>query len=74
MGKLMGKTPSIKNKENLVADKTNIRRQDNFRRISVLNTEIMALRSFIIKQFLVIKTMAKKQTNKQTKNNRFICM
>ena len=48
-----------------MADKTNIRRQDNFRRISVLNTEIMALRSFIIKQFLVIKTMAKK-TNKQT--------
>ena len=58
-------TPSVKNKEKLVQDETNIILEDRVisleEKISVLNTEITGLRSFIIKQLLIIKRMAKEK-------------
>ena len=59
-------TPSVKNKEKMVPDKTNIILEDRVIslevEIYVLNTEITALMSFIIKQLLVFKTMAKEKS------------
>ena len=57
-------TLSVKNKENLVVDKTNIIIEDRVteEQIYILNTEITALKSFIIEQLLVIKTVAKEQS------------
>ena len=59
-------TPSVKNKEKLVPDKTNIILEDRVisleEKISVLNTETTGLRSFIIEQLLVIKTMVKEKS------------
>ena len=49
-------------------DKTNVIFEDRVisleEKISILNTEIKALRSFIIEQLLVIKTMAKEKSKK----------
>lgn len=64
-------TLSVTNKEKMVPDKTNIILKNRVisleKKIPTLNTEIMALKSFITQKLFVIKTMIKKI-------NRFICM
>ena len=60
-------TLSVTNKEKMVPDKTNIILKNRVisleKKIPTLNTEIMALKSFITQKLFVIKTMIKKLTD-----------